>query len=261
MINHKEILDGFLGVRNTKTHFQFTEPKLSERAVFIIGQLIKMGIGAGDFELLPFFIRGMHFYNIVVPVITGKDSDTIFLTAHHDVININSQNVNDNTASIVNLLVLMQMLKENEKDINHNIIICYPDVEEYGGEGAKIIAQRINNGNYGNVKCVLNLELTAHGKNIWIERGRNSYLRNELKNFLGKENYEETNIPFADSFVFQWAGIDSATIGTLPVNPITNKYDYSVWNICHKDNDDTYNLEDMQNFTNFLYNFLLSLKN
>lgn len=228
---------------------------------------MKMGLRATDFELLPFLIGGMYFHNIVVPVITGKDAKTIFLTAHHDVININSENVNDNTASIVNLLVLMQMLKENEQDINRNVYIAFPDCEEYGGEGAKIISKRILDGKYGSVDYVINLELTAHGKNVWLERVpyrfyRENYLVHKLMNFLGDGNWRSTPIPFADSFVFQRDEIDSVTIGTLPhiLNNESLGYDYSVWNICHQDNDNKYNLEDMQNFTNFLFNFIKSEK-
>lgn len=229
---------------------------------------MKMGIKVSDFELLPFFIRSMHFYNIIVPVITGKDSNTIFLTAHHDVININSNNINDNTASIINLLVLIQMLRDNANDINHNVYIAFPDCEEYGGEGAKIIANRIISGKYGNVQYVLNLELTAHGKNIWLENvpyrfKKENFLTDRLIKFLGDGNWEKSRIPFADSFIFQWHEIDSVTIGTLPDAPTgvyTSKYDYSVWRICHQDNDDKYSLEDMQNFTNFLFNFIKSEK-
>lgn len=259
MINHKEILDGFLGVKNSRTHFQNTSPKLSERAVFIIQQLTEMGF---PFSVELFSIQGVYFYNIIVPVIRKETEDTIMLTAHHDVLNINSNNVNDNTASIVNLLVFMQKIWENPKEINTNIIVAFPDCEEYGGVGAQIISQDIQNGKYGNVKYVLNLELTAHGQHIWQEfmpyrfKQKNS-LTDKLYSFLGSENIESSPIPFADSTIFQKNEIDSVTIGTLPLNSIGN-YDYSIWSICHRDDDDKYNLEDMENFTNFLFNFIKS---
>ena len=260
MIKHKELIDGFNAVKNSRTHFQNISPKLSERAVFIINQLTRMGF---PFSVELFSVKEIYFYNIIVNLIGNKSTDTIMLTAHHDVLNINSDNVNDNTASIVNLLVLMQKIWENPEGINTNIIVAFPDCEEYGGVGAQILSQDIKKGKYGNVKYILNLELTAHGKNIWIERLTYPHMRDgsvllkNLKEFLGKENYEEEFIPFADSVIFQKHEFDSLTIGTLPLNE-DKRYDYSVWFICHRDNDDLYNIEDMESFTNFLFNFIKS---
>lgn len=257
MINHKEFLDGFTAHKNSRTHFQNTSPKLSERAVFIIHQLTRMGF---PFSVELFSVEEVFFYNIVVRVIKKDTPDTIILTAHHDVLNINSNNINDNTASIVNLLVLMQRIWENPEGITNNIMVAFPDCEEYGGVGAQFLSQKIKNKEYGNVKYILNLELTAHGKNIWIERtynGITNSLTSKLIGFLGEGNYKTSPIPFADSTIFQRYGIDSITIGTLPLNN-DGSYNYSVWGICHQDNDDLYNIEDMEKFTNFLFNFIKS---
>lgn len=259
MINHKELIDGFNANKNSRTHFQNDSPKLSERAVFIINQLTKIGF---PFSVELFSVEGVYFYNIVVNLIKKDTSNTIILTAHHDVLNINSDNINDNTASIVNLLVFMQKIWKNPEGITNNIMVAFPDCEEYGGVGAQILSQQINNGKYGNVKYVLNLELTAHGKNIWLERtynGTTNSLSDKLVKFLGKDNYKTSPIPFADSTIFQRYSIDSITIGTLPLNA-DGSYDYSVWSICHRDDDNKYNLEDMQKFTDFLFNFIKSDK-
>lgn len=197
-----------------------------------------------------------NFYNIVVPVYSNENNNkTVFVTAHHDVMNIESDNVNDNTASIVNMIKLAEKIKESNKEFPVNIYFAFTDLEELGGRGAQVLSNRIRMGMYGDVKYIINLELTAHGEYIWAERKMNTnLLRNNLFKFLNGD-IEFSGIPFADSVIFNKCGVCSLTIGTLPKTNSGN-YDYSVWNICHRMSDNYYDTHDMGKFVDFLFNFL-----
>jgi len=261
--------DLFAEFRNNKNqfgHFEHSHALMSKRARLIEKLFIDMEFVpeittftsfAGLFsdvsveEDYPY-----NFYNIVVPVYSNeKNTTSVFITAHHDVMNVESDNVNDNTASIINMINLAKMIKESDKEFPVNIKFAFTDLEELGGRGAQVLSNRIRMGLYGKVKYIINLELTAHGEYIWAEKRRETALKNDLISFLGKDNIDFEFIPFADSIIFNRYDIDSLTIGTLPKNK-QGGYDYKVWNICHRMSDTYYDSSNMDKFVNFLFNFL-----
>jgi hypothetical protein len=109
------------------------------------------------------------FVNVVATIEgTNKDITTVFL-AHHDVSNMKSENCQDNTASVSNLLDLCVRLSK-EKPAN-NVVIAFVDAEEIVQPaicGAQKLGQNIISGKYGQVKYAVNLELTANGRNYWL---------------------------------------------------------------------------------------------
>ena len=90
-----------------------------------------------------------NFYNIIL----SGNSDK-FVVAHHDIVNPNSDNANDNSCSVINALAIKKLRPEV------NVVIL--DGEEPGGIGSTRLAERIKNGDF-RCRWVLNLELTGKG--------------------------------------------------------------------------------------------------
>ena len=94
--------------------------------------------------------KDLNFHNIVLRGTSDK-----MLIAHHDIVNPISDNVNDDSASIINCLSIKKM----RPDVN----VVITDCEEYGKYGAYHLAEKINAGEDGKIAWVLNLELTGKG--------------------------------------------------------------------------------------------------
>ena len=174
------------------------------------------------------------YFNIVVP----GTSETMFL-AHHDVSNPNIDNCNDNSASIINLLAL-KLLKPDTS-------IVFTDCEEIGGYGAKRLSEQLKNGEHGNIKWVLNLELTAvGGTNFIIGKKRNSLYEYMVENFVFTP-FDDTYC-VSDSTILTRNGIQSCVVTTLPLK--NGKSDFDIIKYCHGSQDtiELANYQDMQNF-------------
>jgi len=182
-----------------------------------------------------------NFFNIML---TG-DSDK-FVVAHHDIVNPNSDNANDNSCSVINAL----MIKKHRPNINVVIL----DGEEPGGIGSTRLAERIK-ANEFKCKWILNLELTGRG-------GRNFFVGSMgtgLTQWIA-DRFEcpVVKVPFNDSVIFKKYGIDSTVINPLPITnketPILTKdgdyLDYSMLFNCHRMSDsvDTISTDDMEEF-------------
>lgn len=181
------------------------------------------------------------FFNIIL-----KGSSDKFVVAHHDIVNPNSDNANDNSCSVINALAI------KKKRPNVNVVIL--DGEEVGGIGSKRLSERINSGEF-KCKWILNLELTGKGgKNFFVgAMGTNltQWISNRFECPIVK-------VPFNDSVIFKKYGIDSAVINPLPITqeetPIQNKdgeyLNYKMLFNCHKmtDSVDTISTSDMQEF-------------
>lgn len=169
-----------------------------------------------------------NFFNIVI-----KGKSDKFVVAHHDIVNPLSDNANDNSASVINAL----MIKKNRPEVNVVIL----DGEELGGLGAKRLSERIKNGEF-KCKWILNLELTGiGGKNFFVgDMGTNltTWIANRFECPIVK-------VPFNDSVIFTRFGIDSTVINPLPIceketRIVTKDGDYldqSVLFRCHKMED------------------------
>lgn len=194
---------------------------ITNRVEYIITQLIDAQI---PFEVdkfqpalgVPDFVEGLPAFVNVYVQIEGTDTTktTVFL-AHHDVANMKSQNAQDNSASIANLLDLACQLT-NEKPVN-NVVIAFVDAEEIVCPqicGAKRLSQQIKSGKFGDVKFSINLELTAQGNNYWM-----SY--NTMPNTLADHITEilptvtRVNTPYSDTYVLEMEGLVSVCVGSL----------------------------------------------
>ena len=132
------IVNEMCKVKSSASNDSKTFPNgLTPRVSFIIDVLRSNGI---DHEVSIFENR-KKLVNIHVNF-KGVTNKNIMFVAHHDIVNPKSENVNDNTASVSNLLALAIMLKG--KILHNGVSIVFTDGEEIKGLGAMQLANDIN---------------------------------------------------------------------------------------------------------------------
>lgn len=231
-----KILERFNKIRNTATVLKQTE--ISNRAKLICTILKENDIlPIIDHKVEIESNRVVHVYNIIVNFGALDDSDRIIHTAHHDVNNLDSMNVLDNTASVANVLALIIDLKGKKLKINTSFV--FTDGEEFGFYGAEILAKQINKGEFGNVIGVINHELTGSGK-IWTNQF-------EDRDFLTRKMFEidsemvEHWTPPNDVNAFESAKINAICLGTMPkkqMEMLQKEGFCNYWGKCHQKTDD-----------------------
>lgn len=208
-----------------------------------------------------------NYINLYVPFVShNQDAPTIVILAHHDVNNPESENCQDNSASVCNLLHLCSLLKTSTLDVN--VTVAFVDAEEivsFQGSGSAILSYRIINQApefpyFSNFLYAINLELTGKGSNLWADMrnigGRagmklGSKLGNDLLSLF--PNINKVNTPFSDAAVMRSHGLDSICIGILDdenINQLKEGYFCETWSLCHS-MEDTYEKiseEDMNYF-------------
>jgi hypothetical protein len=188
--------------------------------------------------------RSENFYfNIIL-----KGNSDKFVVAHHDIVNPDSDNANDNSCSVINALMIKKLRPEV------NVVIL--DGEEFGGIGSNQLAERIKSGEFP-CKWVLNLELTGKGGKSFFVGGMGTPLTEWISN---RFECPIVNVPFNDSVIFKKYGINSTVINPLPITdkkgPVINKddeyLDFQMLFNCHKmaDSVDTIDPNDMEEFVN-----------
>jgi hypothetical protein len=257
-----------------KANFNAFEPRvfpITNRVVYIQNQLKQIGC---DFETDYFnadnpekcHIAKKKFVNLYAKFKgNNAEGETIIFLAHHDVKNIHSQNCQDNTASVCNLLHLCETLKG--KELKRNVVIAFTDAEEncdFTKCGAKRLALLINSGTFGKVSKAINLELTANGNELWASAIKSVELLKEMKN---KFNARIVSTPYNDGVVLERNGIESVCIGTLTRREVENVawgmrgkgYGYcSTWALCHSNND-TFDKANGNEMKNLVENVLMKM--
>ena len=150
------------------------------------------------------------------------------------------------------------MLKKLKPELN----VVLLDGEEYGGIGSNHLSQQINDGKFGNIPWVLNLELTGKGGEYFFIGDYSGPLFDHIKSIF---DCPVVRTPFNDSVIFRKNGIDSVVINPLPPlreatdedkkNPNNVIYkgmllDFKLLYNCHtpKDTIDTISTDDMKDF-------------
>lgn len=204
--------------------------KPTPRVQFLIDLLQSENI---DYELDTYQSRGTTCYNLILK----GDSDRM-IVAHHDIVNPNIDNANDNSASVINAIMIKKLMP------HINVVLL--DGEEYGGLGSQRVSEQINEGYFGTIDWVLNLELTGKGGDTFFIGDYRGVLFDHIKSIFDCVVYKT---PFNDSVVFRKNGIDSCVINPLPT--LTNgNMDYSMLYNCHnqKDTISTIDVNDMRIF-------------
>jgi len=247
----------FCKVRNHGSIFHNTDVP-TPRVEFLLELLEKEGI---PYEIDRFQKIFNHFnlleeseqkiiwcYNIIL----RGDSDKM-LVAHHDVVNPEIDNANDNSASVINAIALKKMLP--------NIHVVLLDGEEYGGIGSQRVSEQINRGEFGDISFVLNLELSGKGGKQFFVGDYPGPLYDKIKSQFPCPT---VRTPFNDSVIFRRNGIDSCVINPLPSTDTISdsplfegaifegkQLDMTMLFHCHspKDTIDTIDPNDMREFT------------
>ncbi len=230
----------FCKVRNLGgTYSNGNEP--TPRVQFLMQLLESEGI---DYELDTYQSRGNTCYNLIL-----KGESNKMVVAHHDIVNPNIDNANDNSASVINAIMIKKLMPEM------NVVLL--DGEECGGLGSQRVSDQINEGYFDTIDWVLNLELTGKGGKYFFIGNYPGKLTDHIKSIF---DCPITNTPYNDSVTFRRNGIDSVVINPIPplnegktsqVKWNDNTYlDYSMLYNCHssKDTIDTIDVDDMKEF-------------
>lgn len=230
----------FCKVRNFGgTYSNSNEP--TPRVQFLMQLLKSEGI---SYELDTYQSRGNTCYNLILK----GDSDRM-VVAHHDIVNPNIDNANDNSASVINAIMIKKLMP------HMNVVLL--DGEECGGLGSQRVSDQINDGYFDDIDWVLNLELTGKGGKYFFIGNYPGRLSNHIKSIF---DCPITNTPYNDSVTFRRNGIDSVVINPIPplnegktscVKWNDNTYlDFSMLYNCHssKDTIDTIDINDMKDF-------------
>ena len=229
----------FCKVRNLGgTYSNSNEP--TPRVQFLMQLLESESI---DYELDTYQSRGNTCYNLILK----GDSDKM-VVAHHDIVNPNIDNANDNSASVINAIMIKKLMPEM------NVVLL--DGEECGGLGSQRVSDQINEGYFNTIDWVLNLELTGRGGKYFFIGNYPGKLSDHIKSIF---DCPITNTPYNDSVTFRKNGIDSVVINPIP--PLNEGKSQVKWNDstyldfsmlynCHssKDTIDTISVSDMKEF-------------
>ena len=240
------ILKELCQIRNDQVAFFGSEDPITNRVKYIISKLP----AKPNIDVFDAISQNMYYANIELSFDAGAEYSIIFV-AHHDVVNIYSDNCMDNSASVANLISLADYCSKNK--FNKNIHIVFTDCEEFGGRGSKRLAKRINDGIFGKVEYVVNLELTACGTKILCEE-----TGSRLCSILKDDGVIGVNMPFNDSVILRSSAIDSVCITILPESEFDSviRTGYcDIWSLCHSKDDivGNANEDDINSFMEYLY--------
>jgi hypothetical protein len=229
----------FCKIRN-EGPIRYNDPQIPTNRVIFLLKLLKSESIPYELDIFPY--RDTSAYNLIL-----KGSSSKMVVAHHDIVNPDIDNANDNSASVINAIMIKKLMPEM------NVILL--DGEEYGGVGSQRVSNQIKSGYFGNIDWVLNLELTGKGGKYFFIGDYPGPLTNHIKSLF---DCPVVRTPFNDSVIFRKNGIDSCVINPLPP---TNKNTQVKWNEttylqfdllfnCHspKDTIDTIDPKDMQEF-------------
>ena len=215
--------------------------KPTPRVQFLIQLLESEGI---NYELDTYHSKGNTCYNLIL-----KGESDRMVVAHHDIVNPNIDNANDNSASVINAIMIKKLMPKI------NVVLL--DGEECGGLGSQRVSDQINDGYFNTIDWVLNLELTGRGGKYFFIGDYPGKLSNHIKSIF---DCPITNTPYNDSVTFRKNGIDSVVINPIPplnegktssVKWNDDTYlDFSMLYNCHssKDTIDTIDINDMKEF-------------
>ncbi len=215
------------------------------RVKFLLSLLDELEI---PYELDSFLVRETTYHNIIL-----RGTSNRMVIAHHDIVNPDSDNANDNSASVINAIYLKSLVP----DLN----VVLTDGEEVGFIGANHLAKQILCGDFGDIEWVLNVELSGKGgKNFMI----GSHQGKLTEHILGIFDAPVVQTPPSDCYAISKYGIDTNVINPLPmllegesgIKQGDSFLDNSSWYLCHSKADslDKVSLKDMNEFvTEVLY--------
>lgn len=178
--------------------------------------------------------RGLN----IVGSLPGKRKEEILFLAHADTV-YNSPGANDNTASVIIMLMLAHAAAVRGCD--HTLTFIATDGEEFGLLGAKHYAEkRIANNTLKNIRYVLNFDSLTYGPNLWI-----SSQQEDIKELL-RSIHQDLDIKAtpkfdaSDGFVMDSAPFRSSGGKALHAN--SRGYDEKTLPVYHRPDDNADNV-------------------
>ena len=229
----------FCKVKNQGTVYK-NGTSVTPRVKFLIDLLKDLDL---PYELDSFKIDDETLgFNIIL-----RGDSTKIITAHHDIVNPNIDNANDNSASVINAIAT--------KLLHPKINVVLLDGEEVGGLGSQRLSEEILDGKFTTVDWILNLELTGRGGDTFFIGNYPGKLTDHIRGIF---DCPIVNTPFNDASIFRNNGIDSVVINPLPIlesgeSPVKwgdHYLDFSMLHHCHNEKDtlDTISIDDMKIF-------------
>lgn len=236
---YQKIYD-FCKVRNIGNVYKNDPDEPTPRVKFLMDLIKSEGI---EFELDKSQTKRCTLYNIIL-----KGTSNRMVVAHHDINNPNIDNANDNSCSVINAIMIKKLMP------SMNVVLL--DGEEFGGLGSQRVSDQINDGYFGDIEWVLNLELSGKGGRYFFIGDYPGVLSNHIKSLF---DCPIVSTPFNDSVIFRKNGIDSVVINPIPplkegktsIVKYNDEYlDYSMLFNCHSSRDtiDTIDPNDMKEF-------------
>jgi len=251
--------DSFIA-KQVKHNNKFKNTKPSKRFAFIQSKFRK-----GQFdEFTADGLVGRNFYRFI----DVKAPTTIVFLAHHDVVVLNQQNCNDNTASVCQVIELAHKFSKNRKQLKHNVVCAFVDYEEKCSTltaGSTQLAKQIKSNAFGNVVAVINLELTAVGKYFWMKpEGPNV----ELISHLEQNKFEQVTCPINDAVHLNRNGVSAICVGNFreedrKIVVGQRRSGCELWMSCHSQKDTMEiwaNESDMTEFNKVLFKLATKYK-
>ena len=233
---------------------------LTNRALFIISTLNELNV---PYKLDIFNRHNSYNFsynepklcNIIVEFKSTSEEPAILFDSHYDVVNINSDNAQDNTASVCNLLHLCKILSKETP--NRRTIIVFSSGEECGMLGASHLTTQIKQKEYGEIGISYILELTGLGQACWVDTKNYNAKQDcravkRIEEVFGKKKFHHVSTPPSNVGQFRSKGLDAVCIGILPKEDIVA---HKLWGICHSNSDsfEKTSRKDMQDFTDVLF--------
>ena len=178
------------------------------------------------------YISGTPSSNIV-GTLYGRSSDEILVLAHADTV-YSSPGANDNTASMITMLMLAHAFSGTTPDLTITFIAT--GTEEYGFLGARHYAKkRESEGTLKNIKFIINFDSLTYGPNLWIYS-----IDKKIQSIL-KAIHEELNIngtpEFFDSSGFKLDAMPFSKSGARAVYINSRGYDEKTLHLWHRPED------------------------
>jgi hypothetical protein len=182
--------------------------------------------------------HGHNYYHFID---VGAEHTIVYM-AHHDIVNPKIDNCNDNTASVCHLMALHRKLVLRKDKLKYNVLIAFVDFEErcdHQIAGSTHLARKINEGEFGPVALVLNLELTAYGEEIWFSTF-GDVQSDDIERLMEFGAGHRVRVPLNDALHFGKENIPAFCIGTFNKTAVKEYHDTgycTLWATCHRSSD------------------------
>lgn len=205
----------------------------SNRAKFLDDLLTRLNIQHKVVRMWNQYYK-KYFYDIFC-----FGSSNRFLSAHYDIVNIKSDNANDDSASVINCIAYKL------KNPSVNIILLDGEEPPFMGAGSDFASKYLKKNNI-NVEWIFNLELTGVGKYFFIDNINTPLSKHIVSLF---PDVLVTPTPFNDSHIFRKNGFISNVTTTFDLDD-KDKPNLTHLYISHttQDSVDKMNINDMKNF-------------